>query len=124
MRGRVESDPDLESLQGDPRLAHMLAREQSGPRAAIQQVIARVHGFLNQSAPMVEQRFSAIMQQLTVQAHTMLGKLQKTLAEDERFAVVAQKLQGLLGGRGSPRRSMRGSKTGPPSASRRCSSTW
>ena len=99
LRGRVESDPDLESLQGDPRLAHMLAREQSGPRAAIQQVIARVHGFLNQSAPMVEQRFSAIMQQLTVQAHTMLGKLQKSLAEDERFAALAQKLQGLLGGR-------------------------
>lgn len=99
LRGRVESDSDLDSLRGDPRLAAMLAREPAGVRGKIQQVLAGVRGFLDQRAPMAGQQFSAIVQQITVQAHTMLARLQETLADDERFAVLAQKLQGWLGGR-------------------------
>ncbi len=116
LRGRVESDSDLESLQGDPRLATMLDREPAGPRGAIQQVLARVRDFLDQRAPMAGQRFSAIVRQLTIQAHTMLGRLQETLAEDERFAGLAQKLQSWLGGRsGVPGPSAAPDPSGPRS---------
>ncbi len=99
LRGRVESDSDLVSLQGDPRLAAMLDREPAAARSVVQQVLARVRAFLGQRAPMAGQQFWGIVQQVQVQAHAMLARLQKTLAEDERFAVLAQKLQGWLGNR-------------------------
>lgn len=114
LRGRVESDPDLVALQGHPRLVPMLAREPAGPAGAIQQVLARIRSFLDQRAPMAGQRFSAIVQQLTVQAHTMLGRLQETLAGDERFASLAQKLQGWLADRtAAPRPSTAPELSGP-----------
>ena len=109
LRGRVESDSDLASLKGDPRLAAMLDREPAAKLGAIQQVLARVRGFL------AGQRFAAIVQQIMVQAHTMLGRLQEALAEDERFAVLAQKLQGWLGGRAAaPGPSTEPDPSGPP----------
>ena len=76
----------------------MLDREPAGARGVLQQMLGRVHGFMDQRAPRAGQRFSRLMQQVARQAQAMLGRLQEKLARDERFAVIAQKLHGLLGG--------------------------
>ncbi|MHC4447710.1 MAG: TPR end-of-group domain-containing protein [Planctomycetota bacterium] len=98
LRDYAFTDSDLESLREDPRLAELLAREPVGWRGRIQQVLARARQYADQHAPQAKQQLSGIMQQVMRHAHAMLAQLQEKLAEDERFAPIAQKLQGWLGG--------------------------
>ncbi len=94
LRGRVESDPDLQSLQGNPRLGALLEREApAGWQGKIQQLVAGVQQFLN--GPQV----SGMWQKVAGAAQAVMGQLQEKMAGDERFAALAQKLQALLGGR-------------------------
>jgi tetratricopeptide (TPR) repeat protein len=108
LRDYAFSDSDLESLRQDPRLRELLAREPVGMRGRIQMALARARQYVNQHAPQAKQQLSGIMQQLTQQAQVMLYQLQQKLAQDERFAPLAQKLQQWLGGQADT--------SGPPDA--------
>jgi tetratricopeptide (TPR) repeat protein len=102
LRDYAFSDSDLQSLREDPRLGELLAREPVGMRGRIQMALARAQQYVNQRAPQAKQQLSGIMQQLAQQAQVMLIQLQEKLAQDERFAPLAQKLQGWLGGHADP----------------------
>jgi Flp pilus assembly protein TadD len=98
LRDYAFSDSDLESLRQDPRLGDLLAREPVGMRDKIQMVLARARQYVDQHAPQAKQQLSGIMQQAMQHAQVMLFQLQEKLAQDERFAPIAQKLQRWLGG--------------------------
>jgi len=95
MRGRAESDSDLDSLHADPRFEALLARE---PAGGLQQALARLQQFIQQQAPQIEQQLAALAQQ----ARQVMGELHQKLAQDERFAAIAQQLQRLFGGDAPP----------------------
>jgi tetratricopeptide (TPR) repeat protein len=108
LREYAFSDSDLESLRQDPRLEELLAREPVGMRGRIQMVLARAQQYVNQHAPQAKQQLAGIMQQAMQHAQVMLYQLQQKLAQDERFAPLAQKLQQWLGGQAET--------SGPPDA--------
>ena len=99
MRGQAEGDSDLDSLRSDPRYEALLAREPAGGMPGrLQQIVGRVQQIIQQQAPQFQQRFSMIAQQVMGQAMHALAQLQQKLAEDERFAPLAEALGELLGG--------------------------
>jgi tetratricopeptide (TPR) repeat protein len=115
LREYAFSDSDLESLREDPRLMELLAREPVGVRDKIQMILGRARQYMDQQAPQAKQQLAAVMQQLARQGQMMLGQLQQKLAQDERFAVIAQRLQKLLGG-GAPPGAPPGAAGGPESS--------
>ena len=111
LRGRVESDSDLQSLHGDPRLRALLERETpAGWRGKIQQLMAGAKQYL--SGPQV----SGMMQKIVGACHAGLAQLQQKMAGDERFAALAQKLQALLAGDADARADAQGESTSPDPA--------
>ncbi len=97
LRGRIESDSDLESLRQDPRLAALLESEPpQGTWGMLEKAIAHVRQLMQRQGPKAR-RFSAIFQQVAGQARAGVARLQKRLAGDERFAPIAQRLQSWLG---------------------------
>ncbi len=98
LRGRIESDSDLESLREDPRLAALLESEPPrGARGMLEKAIAHVRELMQRRGPRAGRRFSAMVQQVAGQARAGMARLQKRLAGDERFAPIAQRLQSWLG---------------------------
>ncbi len=97
VRDHAGDDPDLESIRGDSRFATLLEQEPVGVRGGLQQAMGRLHLFLEAQAPRIKQRLGGVLQQVARRARGMLGMLQQKLADDERFAGVAKRLQGWLG---------------------------
>ena len=97
LRDHAEDDSDLESIRGDSRFATLLEQEPAGVRGGLQQAMGRLHLFMEQRAPQIKQRLGGVLQQVALRARGMLGRLQERLADDERFAVIAERLQGWLG---------------------------
>ncbi len=97
LRDHAGDDPDLESIRGDSRFATLLENEPAGVRGGLQQAIGRLHMFLEAQAPQIKQRLGGVLQQVARRARGMLGMLQQKLADDERFAEIAGRLQGWLG---------------------------
>ncbi|UCD76033.1 MAG: tetratricopeptide repeat protein [Phycisphaerales bacterium] len=97
MRGQAEGDSDLDSLRADPRYEALLAREKAGFEQQIQEILGRVQQILRQM-PEFTQRLAMIAQQAIGRARNTFGAFQQKLAQDERFAPIAQRIQELLGG--------------------------
>ncbi len=97
LRDHAGDDPDLESIRGDSRFTTLMENEPAGVRGGLQQAIGRLHLFLEKQAPQIKQRLGGVLQQVARRARGMLGMLQQKLADDERFAEIAGRLQGWLG---------------------------
>lgn len=97
LRGRAEKDADLESLLGDPRFAALLKNESAGGGGGFQQLIGGLRQFIMQRAPQAKQQIASLLQLAAGRGQQMLAQLQETLANDERFAVIAKMLQQWLG---------------------------
>ncbi len=100
LRGRVEEDPDLESLRGDPRFAALLENEPVDGGGGFQQAIGGLRQFIMQRAPQAKQQISGLLQMAAGRGRQILVQLQERLANDERFAGIAAMLQQWLGNEG------------------------
>ncbi|MHC4415577.1 MAG: TPR end-of-group domain-containing protein [Planctomycetota bacterium] len=96
MRGTAENDSDLDSLRSDPRYEALLAREPASFQGRVQQALSRFQQLIGQRAPQIKQALAGLAQQ----GRQLLGQWQQKLAQSERWAPLAQKLQRLLGGGG------------------------
>ncbi len=97
LRDHAEDDSDLESIRADSRFAALLEREPAGVRGRLQQAMGRLHLFMEERAPRIKQQVGGMLQLVAHRARGMLGRLQEKLADDERFAEIAERLQGWLG---------------------------
>ena len=100
LRGRAGADADLKSLYDDPRFAALLENEPVGGGGGFQQAIGGLRQFIMQRAPQAKQQISGLLQMAAGQGRQLLGRLQETLANDERFAGIAAMLQQWLGNDG------------------------
>ena len=97
LRGHADEDADLESLRGDPRFTALLDREPVGKGGTVQQAMVGLRRFIQERAPQAVQQISGMLQQAVRRGRQILVRLQETLAEDQRFAALAAKLQQWLG---------------------------
>jgi Flp pilus assembly protein TadD len=105
LRGRAEQDSDFDSIREDPRFHALLEKEPAGWRGKLQQAFVQLRGFVQQSAPEAQRKVMGFLQGAAARGRGLLAGLSEKLAQDERFAGIARKLQGWLGqgsGPGAP----------------------